>query len=118
MCFHPLLRLRVQPARPFVTHQNPPPLAPFLVRAWRRTLLILNELAAHLTVIFGLLGAIKAGQLFIFFINGGTELIFFKGSPYQFNAQWFFDAADLVLLIVLLCLGVGLTVWTAIKGGH
>jgi hypothetical protein len=69
-------------------------------------------------VIFGLLGAIKLGQLVVSFTNGGTELIFFKGSQYQFNAQWFFDAADLSLLVALLILGVGLTIWTAVKGEH
>ena len=106
------------PYGPLVTHQDPPPLKPALIRPWRRTLLTLNELAAHLTVIFGLLGAIKLGQLVISFTNGGTELIFFKGSQYQFNAQWFFDAADLALLVALLILGVGLTIWTAVKGEH
>lgn len=86
---------------------------------WRRTILTLNELAAHLVVIFGLLGAIKLGQLaLLFFAPGSGELIFFKGSPYQFNAQWFFDFADLALLGALLILGVGLTIRTAIKGEH
>lgn len=96
----------------------PPPLWPQLSVPWRRTILTLNELAAHLTVIFGLLGAIKLGQVVVFFTNGGTELIFFKGSLYQFNAQWFFDAADLALLVTLLFLGVGLTIWTAVRGEH
>jgi hypothetical protein len=88
-----------------------------LIAPWRRTLLTLNELAAHLTVIFGLLGAIKLGQ-WVIFATSGAELIFFKGSQFQFNAQWFFDAADLALLVALLVLGVGLTIWTAAKGEH
>jgi len=98
--------------------QTLPPLGPRLSRPWRRTLLTLNELAAHLTVIFALLGAIKLGQWVILLANSGQEFVFFKGSLYQFNAQWFFDAADLALLVALLCLGVGLTIWTAARGEY
>jgi hypothetical protein len=100
-----------------MTDPKPPPaLGSQLAAPWRRTLLTLNELAAHLTVIFGLLAAIKLGQWVIFFASSGTELIFFKGGQFQFNAQWFFNAADLALLVALLVLGVGLTIWTAAKG--
>jgi len=99
--------------------KEPLPLWAQLGGPWRRTALTLNELAAHLTVIFGLLGAIKLGQWVLFFsASGSGELIFFKGSQFQFNAQWFFDAADLALLVALLFLGVGLTIWTAVKGEH
>jgi hypothetical protein len=103
-----------------MTDPKPPlPLRSQLGPPWRRTILILNELAAHLTVIFGLLAAIKLGQWVLFyFASTGGELIFFKGSEYQFNAQWFFDAADLALLVALLLLGVGLTIWTAVRGEH
>ncbi|MGC1777060.1 MAG: hypothetical protein WBB34_03885 [Xanthobacteraceae bacterium] len=101
-----------------MTDSTPPSFLEQLGGPWRRTLLTLNELAAHLTVIFGLLAAIKLCQRVIFFANSGAEFEFFKGSSYQFNAQWFFDAADLALLVALLFLGVGLTIWTAIKGEH
>lgn len=102
-----------------MTDPKPPlPLREQLGAPWRRTALILNELTAHLVVMFAVLGSIKLGQWFILFTSGSAELIFFKGSRYQFDAEWFFDIADLVLLVALLVLGAGLTIWTAIRGEH
>src|SRR6266436_990350 len=88
------------------TQTVPPPLAPLLVRPWRRTLLVLNEYAAHLVAIVGVLGGFKVVEYFVRLTNHNEALIFLKGYPYfEFHAQWFFNAADLVLLIALLILG-------------
>jgi hypothetical protein len=93
----------------------PPPLKPALAKPWRRTLLVLNEIAAHLVMIIGLLAAIKLLEILV--QNLGKSVVFFKGSPYfEFDSQWFFDAADLILLFALLVLGVFLVIKTAFTG--
>jgi hypothetical protein len=97
--------------------QTPRPLKPMLARPWRRTFLVLNEYAAHEVSLIGVLAGFKILEYLVRLTTQGQPLIFWKGSPYfEFNAQWFFDTADMVLLLAILILGVGLVIITAIRG--
>src|SRR5258708_19106353 len=89
---------------------------PRISTAWQRGLLTLNELAVHLVVVVGLVGAVKLFELIVSSTTHGEGLVFFKGNPYfEFSAQWFFDAADIALIVSVLCLGVYL-VFRTYKG--
>jgi hypothetical protein len=101
---------QTQPIQPF------PPLGPLLAGPWRRTLLVLNEYAAHLVSLVGVLAGFKVVEYFVRLTNHNEELIFWKGNPYfEFRAQWGFDTVDLALLMGLLTLGVWLVFRTAVR---
>jgi hypothetical protein len=74
--------------------------------AWMRGWAVFNEILVHTLVIIFVVVSIKVIQLVVEYANHHDEVIFFRGSVWQFPSQWLFDAADVAMIASLLFRGV------------
>jgi len=74
--------------------------------SWRRGIRALQELVIHFILGLGVLGGIKGFEWFIHLCWPSEDLVWLKGSPWEFHVDWIFNIMDTVFL--LLFMGVGI----------